>query len=146
MSSLRSLLEDADFTRLSLKKTLTLHYKVLAKINGCSCWLIVDTGASTSCINLNEAENLKMQFSESEIKATGAGASDLQTQISEGNALKLGAWKRTNMSFIVMDLSHVNAGLAQAGEDPIIGILGADVLKQARAVIDYGRNCMYFKM
>ncbi|NQX78730.1 retropepsin-like aspartic protease [Gilvibacter sp.] len=146
MSSLRSFLEADKFTRISLKKTRTLHYKVEARINGCKCWLIVDTGASTSCINLSEAETLKMTIQASEILATGAGASGLETQISEQNCLSLGAWEKTKLAFIIMDLSHVNAGLAQAKEDPITGILGADILKQARAVIDYGRNCMYFKL
>lgn len=87
-----------------------------------------------------------MTIQASEILATGAGASGLETQISEQNCLSLGAWEKTKLAFIIMDLSHVNAGLAQAKEDPITGILGADILKQARAVIDYGRNCMYFKL
>lgn len=145
LSSLRNFLEDAEFHRVSLKRTVTLHYKVQAKINGEKCWLIVDTGASTSCINQTEAENLKMIPEGSDIKATGAGASNLLTQISENNLLQIGQWSMNRMPFIVMDLSHVNNGLAQAGEMPIIGILGADVLKKARAVIDYGRNCMYLK-
>lgn len=146
MSSLRSFLEEDNFTRIPLKKTVTLHYKVQAKINGQKCWLIVDTGASTSCIHLDDAKDLDMIHQESDIKATGAGASNLITQISENNSLQLGKWNMTRLSFIVMDLSHVNEGLSQVGELPIIGILGADVLKKARAVIDYGRNCMYFRM
>ncbi|MDC7996486.1 retropepsin-like aspartic protease family protein [Gilvibacter sediminis] len=146
MSSLRSFLEEDNFTRISLKKTRTLHYKVEARINGKKCWLIVDTGASTSCINLSAADELQLTTQASEILATGAGASGLETQISEQNCLRLGVWEKRNLAFIIMDLSHVNAGLAQAEEDPVTGILGADVLKQARAVIDYGRNCMYFKL
>lgn len=145
MSSLRSYLENAAFTRIPLKKTKTLHYKVQVKINGRKCWLIVDTGASTSCINQSEAENLKMSAAASDITATGAGASNLFTQISEYNSLQIGDWHLKRIDFIVMDLSHVNNGLAQVGENPVVGILGADVLKNARAVIDYGRNCMYFK-
>lgn len=122
-----------------------MHYKVAARINGKKCWLIVDTGASTSCIHLDEASRLNMIPQESDIKATGAGASNMLTQLSENNSLELGDWKISRLSFIVMDLSHVNEGLSQVGELPIIGILGADVLKKARAVIDYGRNCMYLK-
>lgn len=86
-----------------------------------------------------------MSAQASEILATGAGASGLTTQLSHNNTLHLGRWKKKKLAFVIMDLSHVNTGLAQAGEDPIAGILGAEVLKQARAVIDYGRNCMYVK-
>lgn len=146
MSSLRHFLEAQQFSRIPLKKTVTQHYKVQARINDKKCWLIVDTGASTSCIHLPEADSLDMSIQESDIKATGAGASNLLTQLSENNSLQLGDWQISRLSFIIMDLSHVNNGLEQVGELPIIGILGADILKKARAVIDYGRNCMYFKM
>ena len=49
------------------------------------------------------------------------------------------------MDFVIFDLSHVNEALQQAEEISIHGIIGADFLKQTRAVIDYGRNCFYVK-
>lgn len=145
MSNLRSLLENQEFVRIPLQKTITLHYKVRAKINDCWGDFIVDTGASSSCLNLERAAKFKLQLSVSDIKATGAGAGNLHTELSHKNTIVLGNWRKKNCSFIVMDLSHVNAGLAQVEEAPVDGILGADLLKSARAVIDYGRNCMYLK-
>jgi hypothetical protein len=47
------------------------------------------------------------------------------------------------MDFILMDLSHVNEALKETNELPIHGIIGADFLKQTRAIIDYGKNCFY---
>jgi hypothetical protein len=46
---------------------------------------------------------------------------------------------------VLFDLSHVNEALLQVEEEHIHGIIGADFLKRTRAVIDYGRNCLYVK-
>ena len=37
--------------------------------------------------------------------------------------------------------SRISAQISQ----PVDGIIGADILKKYRAVIDYGRNCFYLK-
>ncbi len=145
MTSLRKLLETQGFVRIPLKKTITLHYKVRAKINNCWGDFIVDSGASTSCINYTAAHKFKLSLTQSDIKATGAGAGNLHTDLSHNNTISFKGWSKNNCSFIVMDLSHVNTGLAQVEELPVNGIIGADLLKSARAVLDYGRNCMYLK-
>jgi hypothetical protein len=44
---------------------------------------------------------------------------------------------------VVMDLDPLNAGLAADGEPPIDGILGAPVLVDTSAVIDYGEPALY---
>ena len=145
MSSLRLMLEGQGFQRVPLKKLVTQHYKVQAKINNRKGWFILDSGASTSCINNQTAQRFKLVLSDSDIKATGAGSSNLHTQLSHENSISFTQWTKSNCSLIVMDLSHVNAGLAQVEEEAVDGIIGADLLKAARAVIDYGRNCMYLK-
>lgn len=49
------------------------------------------------------------------------------------------------MEFVVFDMTHVNEALTTAGIASVDGIIGAEMLKKARAVIDYGRNCVYLK-
>ena len=49
------------------------------------------------------------------------------------------------VDFVLFNMEHVNNALNQAGENSVHGILGADLLKKLRTVIDYGRNCAYFK-
>ncbi len=43
---------------------------------------------------------------------------------------------------LTLDLSHVNAGLKKAKVEPVVGVLGADVLWRHHAVIDYDRGLM----
>lgn len=69
----------------------------------------------------------------------------METQIANNNTFKIGGKVILRMSFVIFDLSHVNEALRLADEEEVQGILGADFLKEYRAVIDYGRNALYVK-
>lgn len=142
---LRKFIENHGFYRIPLKKLLTGHYLFSAKINDISGNFILDTGASTSCIDLMESTRFSLIGEKSAIKAAGAGAINMKTMISLNNTFGIKDWKTKDMDFVLFDLSHVNEGLRQANEQSVDGIIGADFLKIHRAVIDYGRNCFYVK-
>ena len=48
----------------------------------------------------------------------------------------------SNTKLLTLDLSHVNAGLKKAKVEPVVGVLGEDVLWRCHAVIDYDRGLM----
>lgn len=143
MTSLRKFIEARGFFRIPLKKLTTGHYQLHVEINGISGRFILDTGASTSCIGIAFDSYFHLNKEESIIKAAGAGAIDMETMFSSGNHFKIGNWEKRKMDFILFDLSHVNQALLQVNEDFVHGIIGADFLKEHRAIIDYGRNCFY---
>jgi len=145
VTSLRKFLEDQNFKRIPLKKLKTGHYQLTLKINGTPGDFILDTGASTSCIGFESISHFTLLSEESEIKAAGAGALDMETKIAKNNLLKIGESTIKDVDIILFDLSHVNGALQQVDEKRVHGILGADLLKQLRAVIDYGRNCFYIR-
>ena len=145
MTQLRSLLTANGFYRIPLKKLKSGHYKFIAKINSIKGEFILDTGASTSCIGFSNIELFLLKNETSRIKASGAGAINMKTEIAKNNSITIGDWKTKNIDFVLFDLSHVNEALLQVDERAIHGIIGADFLKQTRAVIDYGRNCFYVK-
>ena len=145
LKQLRELLEEKGFYRIPLKKIKSGHYTFSAKINSISGIFILDTGASTSCIGFSQNSFFNLKNEVSEIKAAGAGAINMKTEIAKNNSLSIGSWKLSNIDFVVFDLSHVNQALSQVDESAVHGIIGADFLKQTRAVIDYGRNCFYVK-
>lgn len=145
MTTVRTLLEETGFYRIALTKLATGHYKFDAKINKIRGSFILDTGASTSCIGIERIEQFSLLSEDSEIKAAGAGAINMETQMARNNSFSVGKLKLSETDFIIFDLSHVNEALRQASENSIDGIIGADLLKKYRAVIDYGRNCFYLK-
>ena len=142
---LRKFLEADGFFRVPLKKLATGHYLFSAKINGVLGDFILDTGASTSCVGFTDSTHFKLISEESIIKAAGAGAINMETMLSRKNEFNIKNWGIKNMDFVLFDLSHVNEALLQVKAGSIHGIIGADFLKQHKAVIDYGRNCFYIK-
>ncbi|MEZ4857585.1 MAG: retropepsin-like aspartic protease [Flavobacteriaceae bacterium] len=145
MTTLRTHLEERGFERIPLKKLTTGHYTLLVTINGILGEFILDTGASTSCIGSSDASFFGLISVKSEVKAAGAGALNMETHSAISKRVTIGAIQFSNYPFVVFDLIHVNQALLETNEKPVKGILGADILKKLHAVIDYGRNCVYFK-
>lgn len=145
MISLKKLLKQKRYIKIQLKKTVSNHLEVKAKINGVKGRFILDTGASNSCVGLNMIEYFKLSAQESETKAAGAGATDMETQQSENNVLQIGSWKTKKCHLVLFDLSHVNLALTNYNAKEVHGIIGADVLDNAGAVIDYHKKRLYLK-
>jgi hypothetical protein len=145
MKRIQKILKKKKYRIIKLKKTSTNHLEVKAKINGVKGRFILDTGASNSCVGINMIDFFKLDAQESDTMAAGAGATDMKTQLSENNYLKIGDWKTRKCHLVLFDLSHVNTALRQHNAQEVQGIIGADILQQGKAFIDYKKKVLYLK-
>jgi predicted aspartyl protease len=145
MKNLGDFLLEKGYIKVKLKLTKTNHFEIKATINGVKGLFILDTGASSSCVGFEAIETFKLKVKDSEIKAAGAGATDMLTQISKKNTLKIGKWKKDKIALILFNLSHVNTALINHNSQPVDGIIGADILKKTKAIIDYEKKYIYLK-
>lgn len=146
MATLKEFLLDKGYTKIRLTLTKTNHFEIKATINGVKGLFILDTGASSSCVGFEAIETFNLIAKDSDVKAAGAGAIDMLTQISNKNEVKIGKWKKDKVALILFNLTHVNAALTNYNAKPVDGIIGADILKKAKAVIDYDHKQLYLKM
>ncbi|MBU2927903.1 retropepsin-like aspartic protease [Winogradskyella psychrotolerans] len=146
METLKEFLINKGYSKVKLKFTKTNHFEIKATINGVKGRFILDTGASSSCVGFEAIDRFNLKVKDSEIKAVGAGASDMLTQISTSNAIKVGKWKKNRIALILFNLSHVNNGLISHDADPVDGIIGADILKKGKGIIDYEKKYLYLKL
>jgi predicted aspartyl protease len=146
MEVLHDFLLDKGYSKIKLKLTKTNHFEIKAQINGVKGRFILDTGASSSCVGFEAIERFNLKVKDSEIKAVGAGASNMATKISKSNNLKIGKWKKNRVALILFNLTHVNEGLINHNAEPVDGIIGADILKKGKAIIDYEKKYLYLKM
>ena len=146
MDNLQDFLIRKGYTKVKLKLTKTNHFEVRATINGIKGLFILDTGASSSCVGFEAAETFNLKVKDSDVKAAGAGATDMTTQISKKNDLRIGKWKKNKVALILFNLTHVNSALVAHNAQPVDGIIGADILKKSKAVIDYEKKYLYLKM
>jgi hypothetical protein len=145
MSSLKKLLEKKKYTRIKLRKIITNHLELDAELNGVKGRFILDTGASNSCVSVDLIEHFHLVAEESETKAAGAGATDMETQQSENNKLTIGKWKTKKFDLVLFDLTHVNKALEQHNAEQVHGIIGADILEEGKAIIDYDKKVLYLR-
>lgn len=146
MESIQDFLINRGYTKVKLKLTKTNHFEIKATINGIKGLFILDTGASNSCVGFDAIDTFKLKATDSEVKAAGAGATDMVTQISKTNKLKIGKWKKDKVALILFNLTHVNTALVSHNAKPVDGIIGADILKKSKAIIDYEKKYLYLKM
>ena len=146
METLQKFLLDKGYTKVKMKRNATNHFEIKASINGVKGIFILDTGASSSCVGFEAAKTFSLKVEDSEIKATGAGASNMHTQLSKKNRIKIGKWKHEKAALILFNLIHVNEGLVSQNADPVDGIIGADILKNSKAIIDYEKKYLYLKL
>ncbi|MFX0555517.1 retropepsin-like aspartic protease [Maribacter sp. CXY002] len=145
MSTLYKILKKKNYQKIPLQITATNHLEIKAEINGIMGCFILDTGASNTCIGLDKIDFFKLISEASDIKAAGAGASNMETLTSNKNIIKIGKWKSKKLQIVLFDLSHVNEALTSHSATSVDGIIGADVLKKTKAIIDYRNKCIYLK-
>ena len=140
-----SFLKSIGYISVKLKFLKTNHYLLKACINGVEGKFILDSGASSSCICLSLENKFKIDAKENKIKASSATSNMEDTRLSKNNAIKIGKW-RSKINLVCINMTHINRVLNEKETESVDGIVGADVLKKSKAVIDYESNKLYLKI
>jgi predicted aspartyl protease len=146
MNTLQEFLLEKGYTKVKLHLTKTNHFEIKAVINGRKGLFILDTGASNSCVGFEAIDTFKLKAEDSIIKAAGAGAINMDTKMSKKNDIKIGKWEKDKVVLVLFNLTHVNTALINHNSKPVDGIIGADILKKGKAVIDYEKKYLYLKL
>ncbi len=144
--TLQEFLLKKNYTKVKLHLTKTNHFEIKAKINGRKGLFILDTGASSSCVGFEAIETFKLKVKDSNVRAAGAGAINMETKMSKRNTIKIGKWKNNKVVLVLFNLTHVNTALINHDAKPVDGIIGADILKKSKAIIDYEKKYLHLKL
>ncbi|WP_422350146.1 retropepsin-like aspartic protease [Flagellimonas sp.] len=145
MKTLKKFLKSKNYARIPLVLTATNHFEISAMINGISGRFILDTGASNTCVGMDKIDYFKMISEVSDIKAAGAGATEMETLVSAKNKVQIGSWTKKKQKIVLFDLVHVNQALTSHNSLPVDGIIGGDILNKGKAIIDYDKRCLFLK-
>ncbi|HYJ37862.1 MAG TPA: retropepsin-like aspartic protease [Chitinophagaceae bacterium] len=119
---------------------------ISVKVNSTTGLFILDTGAGVSVVDSKHVElfNLILETAETSFTGAGAGGQGLEVVPSKGNRLEIGNHVISNFTLAVMSLEHVSQALAQLDcEEEFLGIIGVDILKPGKAIIDYSTMTLY---
>ena len=143
--TLNKFLKESGYISVKLNFLKTKHYSLEANINGINGKFILDTGASNSCICSSLENNFNIISKETINKASSATSEISNTKISKNNTIQIGKWEN-KINLITFDMSHINHALSEKKIDSVSGIIGADVLKKSKAILDYNSNKLYLKL
>ena len=144
--NLKEYLTSHNYTKIKLKRLKSNHFELKATINGVKGRFILDTGASNTLVDHEHHDLFNLKVQETDVKVTGAGAVDMESKLSKKNKIKIGKWSQKKTAIVLFNLTHVNSGLNSLNIPPIDGIIGTDVLKKGKAIIDYDQKYLYLKL
>ena len=142
---LSDFLRNKSYFRIKMHAIASNHFKIISKINGVKGVFILDTGASSTFIDISLKDKFKLKSKTSLIEASGAGPNKLTTQLSKNNSIKIGSWKSKKFQILLIDLSNVNNAFASIKAQAVDGIIGADILKIGNGILDYEKRYLYLK-
>lgn len=134
------------FTAVPLKELVTGHHLVEATINGHAGTFVLDTGANASVVDAAAADRFALAPALGGlVPAVGIGVGGAQKAgVSRIDGLTVGGVDIRQRRMMTADLSQVVRLLGPlSGGTAISGIIGQDVMKEHRAVIDVARPILY---
>ena len=126
----------------------TYHTILYGTLGGIRMRIVLDTGASHSCIDAEIAHTLfpESEIADSEGVNAGIGGSDFNVEIADFPDFTLGNYRQAKLTKLaIVDMSHINTAYKALEKSPIQMILGNDFLIEHHAVIHYGENRLYFQ-
>ena len=115
------------------------HIMVQGQIQGKEACFLIDTGASRSVFDTNTISTFidDIQFEKREGMTAGVGSSDLETAAFIIESLSIGCLEITQYEAVALDLESIHEMYGKLGLPHIDGIIGGDLLKRYKAVINY---------
>jgi hypothetical protein len=118
------------------------HPLVKVVVLGKTFEVVLDTGASRTAFDkelLEEIEGIAA-MEETNCLSTGLGTTSMPSYTLTLPEFSIGDLDISNFQVAVLDLSMINHAYSQLERNPVLGVLGGDILMKYRAVIDYGEQ------
>ena len=115
------------------------HIMVRGMIHDKEASFLIDTGASRSVFDPKTITAFieDIQFEKKEGLSAGVGSSDLESATFVIDRLGIGALEITDYEGVALDLENIHEMYGKLGLPHIDGIIGGDVLRRYKAVINY---------
>jgi len=115
------------------------HIMVKGLIHGKEASFLVDTGASRSVFDPKTIATFidDPAFEKKEGMTAGVGSSDLESATFRMDSLAIGELEIRDYEAVALDLENIHEMYGNLGLPHIDGIIGGDILKRHKAIINY---------
>ncbi|MFN3514813.1 MAG: retropepsin-like aspartic protease [Phenylobacterium sp.] len=133
------------FSAVPVRQLVTGHQLVDGELNGRPASFVLDTGANVSVVHGSHAEEFGLTPQRGITGAAVGLGGALQATRAGVEGLRIGEVDLRQRHVMVADLSQLESSLGRLTRSPIHGIVGQDVLRAHRAVIDVSRPMLYLR-
>jgi hypothetical protein len=115
------------------------HIMVKGMIHGKEANFLIDTGASRSVFDPKTISDFidDIQFEKKEGLTAGVGSSDLESATFIIDVFSIGEVEICDYEAVALDLENIHEMYGKLGLPRIDGIIGGDLLKRYKSVINY---------
>lgn len=115
------------------------HVMVKGLIHGKEASFLVDTGASRSVFDPKTIASFidDLTFEKKEGLTAGVGSSDLESSVFTIETMSVGELEIRNYQAVALDLENIHEMYGKLGLPHIDGIIGGDLLRKHKAIINY---------
>jgi predicted aspartyl protease len=140
--TMRSILTEQGWTPVAFSISRR-HLRVPAAVNGVSCYLMVDTGAYLTMLDVDFAKRAKIGGVRTHISAQGIGKSGGDISLAVFPSLRVGSYeiKRGSATVGVLDPEAIGRGT----DSEVAGLLGIEHLAMNSAIFDFVTRTMYLR-
>lgn len=124
------------------------HTLLNGSVAGVKIRIVLDTGASHSCIDKLFVNQLfpNKEMEKNEGVNAGIGGTGFEVMVTDLPDFKIGHYHQKLMQNVaVIDFAHINNAYKALHHKPVQMILGNDFCVNHKAVIDYENNSFFFK-
>ena len=115
------------------------HVMVKGMIHGKEANFLIDTGASRSVFDPNTISTFidDLEFEKKEGMTAGVGSSDLESATFRIDTFSIGGLEIADYEAVALDLENIHEMYEKLGLPRIDGIIGGDLLKRYKAIVNY---------
>ncbi len=106
---------------------------------------VLDTGASKTVFDKATVEaylHADMTLRHTDMVSTGLGTTSMPSFVLNVPDLQIGGLHLRNYEVAILDLSTINYAYEQLEIEPVIGVIGGDILMCYGGIIDYRKNVL----
>ena len=141
---LMAFLEEKGYVAIPINRRPTGHLYINTEINGIPASLILDTGAGGTVFGIRRVEEFQLGVDASNVTIVGVGGY-FTAAAATIPGFRMADFYVESLEVHLLCLYFFNYIFRREGFTVMDGIIGADVLKRYRAIIDYGNLMLYLK-
>ncbi|MEW9856497.1 aspartyl protease family protein [Novosphingobium sp. M1R2S20] len=133
------------FTAIPVQEVSTGHHLIEATINGTRGSFVLDTGANVTAIDSSRSQEFGLSGNGGLAGAAAAvkSAGGRSARLAQVDSFQLGLLEISQDRVVIADMGRLLGQLSRVGGEDVAGIVGQDVLKEHRAIIDVPRPMLY---